>query len=170
MSLAVPAYLVGAALTPVLVGLFATKRAGYGAVGIIYGAVAAAALLISAAGSGNETASESRAETPPVKTFLQTFKNRPFVRLVAAYLVLNLAFALIKTLMAYFLTYQLDMEAQVPMVMGLMLICVVIAIYPWKKISERWNKGPPTRWAWPSAGWRSRPPSSCPTSRRPGST
>ena len=40
MSLAVPAYLVGAALTPVLVGLFVTKRAGYGAVGIIYGIIA----------------------------------------------------------------------------------------------------------------------------------
>ena len=69
-------------------------------------------------------------------------KNRPFLRLVGAYLVLNLAFALIKTLMAYFLTYQLNMEAQLPLVMGLLLICVVIAIYPWKMISERWNKGP----------------------------
>ena len=143
MSLAVPAYLVGAALTPVLVGLFATKRAGYGAVGIIYGAVAAAALLICAAGiRERKQTSESRAEAPPVKTFLQTLKNRPFLRLVGAYLVLNLAFALIKTLMAYFLTYQLNMEAQLPLVMGLLLICVVIAIYPWKMISERWNKGP----------------------------
>ena len=143
MSLAVPAYLVGAALTPVLVGLFATKRAGYGAVGVIYGAVAAAALLICAAGiRERKQISESRAEAPPIKTFLQTLKNRPFLRLVGAYLVLNLAFALIKTLMAYFLTYQLNMEAQLPLVMGLLLICVVIAIYPWKIISERWNKGP----------------------------
>ena len=61
---------------------------------------------------------------------------------MGAYLVLNLAFALIKTLMAYFLTYQLNMAAQLPLVMGLLLICVVIAIYPWKIISERWNKGP----------------------------
>ena len=143
MTLAVPAYLVGAALTPVLVGLFATKRAGYGAVGVIYGTVAAAALLICAAGiRERKQTSESRAEAPPVKTFLQTLKNRPFLRLVGAYLVLNLAFALIKTLMAYFLTYQLNMEAQLPLVMGLLLICVVIAIYPWKMISERWNKGP----------------------------
>jgi GPH family glycoside/pentoside/hexuronide:cation symporter len=143
MALAVPAYLVGAALTPVLVGLFATKRTGYGAVGILYGVVAAVALLICAAGiRERKQVAERRAAAPPVRTFLQTFKNRPFVRLLGAYLVLNLAFALIKTLMAYFLTYQLDMEAQVPMVMGLMLICVVLAIFPWKKISERWNKGP----------------------------
>jgi glycoside/pentoside/hexuronide:cation symporter, GPH family len=143
MSLAVPAYLVGAALTPVLVGLFATKRAGYSAVGVLYGIIAAAALLICAAGiRERKQVSESRAEDSPVKTFSQAFKNRPFVRLLAAYLVLNLAFALVKTLMAYFLTYQLNMEAQLPLVMGLLLICVVIAIYPWKIISERWNKGP----------------------------
>ena len=143
MSLAVPAYLVGAALTPVIVALFATKRAGYGAIGVLYGAVAAAALLICAAGIRERKAmAETRAETAPLKTFVQTFKNRPFVRLLSAYLVLNLAFALIKTLMAYFVIYQLDMEAQVPLVMGLMLIVVVIAIFPWKLISERWNKGP----------------------------
>lgn len=143
MSLAVPAYLVGAALTPVLVGLFATKRAGYGAVGVLYGVVAAAALLICAAGiRERKQVAESRAEAPPIQTFLQTFKNRPFIRLLVAYLVLNLAFALIKTLMAYFMTYQLNMEAQVPVVMGLMLICVILAIFPWKKVSERWNKGP----------------------------
>ena len=143
MSLAVPAYLVGAALTPVIVALFATKRAGYGAIGVLYGAVAAAALLICAAGIRERKAmAETRAETAPLKTFVQTFKNRPFVRLLIAYLVLNLAFALIKTLMAYFVIYQLDMEAQVPLVMGLMLIVVVIAIFPWKLISERWNKGP----------------------------
>ena len=34
------------------------------------------------------------------------------------------------------------MAAQLPLVMGLLLICVVIAIYPWKMISERWNKVP----------------------------
>src|SRR5512136_781874 len=48
MVLGVPAYIVGVALTPVLVGLFATQRSGYGAVGIIYGALAAVALLVCA--------------------------------------------------------------------------------------------------------------------------
>ena len=50
MILSVPAYLVGAALTPVLVALFPTKAEGYAMVGVIYGIIAAAALLISAAG------------------------------------------------------------------------------------------------------------------------
>jgi len=50
MVLGVPAYIVGAALTPALVGLFATKRAGYGAIGVIYGVLAAVVLWIAAPG------------------------------------------------------------------------------------------------------------------------
>lgn len=142
MVLGVPAYIVGAALTPALVGLFAMKRAGYSAVGFLYGAVAAAALLICAAGiKERKQASQSKAEAPPLKSFLGTLKNRPFVQLLAAYLIANTAFALIRTLMAYFLTYQLNMEDQVPIAMLLMLVFVGLSLFPWKMLSDRWNKG-----------------------------
>ncbi len=143
MTLAVPAYLLGAALTPALVAMFATKAAGYAAVGVIYGALAVAALLISAAGLRERPAvAASKAELPPWQAIRATFTNRPFVRLIAAYFVLTAAFALIKTLMAYFLTYQLGMEAQVPVVMGLMLVFVVLALFPWRWLAQRWDKGP----------------------------
>jgi GPH family glycoside/pentoside/hexuronide:cation symporter len=143
MVLGVPAYIVGAALTPALVGLFATKRAGYGAIGVIYGVLAAVVLWISAAGlKERKKISESKAKAPPLQTFLATLRNRPFVQLIVAYLVANMAFALIKTLMAYFLIYQLGMEEQVPVVMFLLLLFVALFLFPWKKLSDRWNKGP----------------------------
>ena len=143
MVLGVPAYLVGAALTPVLVGLFATKPAGYGATSFIYAIIAALVLWIAAAGiKERKEISESRAETPPLRAFLTTFRNRPFVRLIAAYLIANISFALIQTLLAYFLTYKLDMEAQVPIVMALLLVTVGLFLFPWKMLAERWNKGP----------------------------
>ena len=44
--------------------------------------------------------------------------------------------------MAYFLTYQLGMEAQVPLVMMLLLVVIALFLFPWKFLSERWNKGP----------------------------
>jgi GPH family glycoside/pentoside/hexuronide:cation symporter len=139
----VPAYIVGAALTPAIVGLFATQRAGYGAIGIIYGILAALVLWIAAAGlKERQKISQSKAQTPPLQTFLTTLRNRPFVRLLAAYLVANTAFALIKTLMAYFLTYQLGMEGQVPVVMFLLLVFVGLFLFPWKMVADRWNKGP----------------------------
>jgi len=143
MVLGVPAYIVGAALTPALVGLFESKRTGYGWVGVIYGLLAAAVLWIAAAGlRERKEISQSKAHTPPLQTLLATFRNKPFVRLIVAYLVANVGFALIKTLLAYFLTYQLGMEAQVPVVMFLLLLFVALFLFPWKKVSDRLNKGP----------------------------
>jgi GPH family glycoside/pentoside/hexuronide:cation symporter len=143
MVLGVPAYIVGAALTPALVGLFATKRAGYGAVGIIYGVLAAVVLWIAAAGlKERKRISESRCQSPPLRVFLGTLKNRPFLQLIGAYLIANAAFSLLKTLLAYFLTYQLGMEDQVPVVMMLLLLFVGLFLFPWKMLSDRWSKGP----------------------------
>jgi len=143
MVLGVPAYIVGAALTPMLVGLFISKRTGYGWIGAIYGAVAALALWVAAAGLRERPAiAQSKAEAPPWRTFRDTFKNRPFLQLIGAYFIANTAFALIKTLMAYFLTYQLGMEDQVPLVMLLLLLCVALFLFPWKRLCDRWNKGP----------------------------
>jgi GPH family glycoside/pentoside/hexuronide:cation symporter len=143
MVLGVPAYLVGAALTPAIVGLFATKRMGYEAVGWAYGAVAAAVLWICASGiRERKEISESKSETPPLKAFVATFRNRPFVQLIAAYLIATVAFALTQTPMAYYLTYQLRMEGQVPLVMGLLLVTIALFLFPWKWLAGRWNKGP----------------------------
>jgi GPH family glycoside/pentoside/hexuronide:cation symporter len=143
MVLGVPGYIVGAALTPVIVGIFASKRFGYGVVGLVYGCLAAAALLIAAAGlRERKEIQDTKAETPPVRAFLATFKNRPFIRLIVAYLIANVAFALSQTLFAYFLTYQLDMEEQVPIVMFVLLMFIGLFLFPWKMLSERWNKGP----------------------------
>ena len=143
MVLGVPAYIVGAALTPVLVDLFATKRTGFGSVGILYGALAAGALWIAAAGlRERKKISEQKAEAPPWRTLVDTLKNRPFVRLLGAYLLANTAFALITRMLYYFLTYQLGMEDQIFVVMGLMLVFVAAFLFPWKMLAERWNKGP----------------------------
>jgi GPH family glycoside/pentoside/hexuronide:cation symporter len=143
MVLGVPAYIIGAALTPAIVGLFAIKRTGYATVGIFYGVLAAAALLVCAAGiKERRQVAESKAASPPWRTFLSTLKNRPFVQLILAYLLANAAFSLLRTLLAYFLIYQLDMEEQVPVVMFLMLLFVALFLFPWKMLAERWNKGP----------------------------
>jgi GPH family glycoside/pentoside/hexuronide:cation symporter len=145
MVLGVPAYILGAGLTPVLAGLaiFASERTGYRAVGILYGLLAAAALWIAAAGiREREGVAAAQAEAPPWRTLWDTLRNRAFVQLLAAYLLANTAFALIKTLMAYVLTYQFLMEDQVSIVMVLLLLFVALFLFPWKRLAERWNKGP----------------------------
>jgi len=144
MVMAVPAYLVGAAITPAIVGVFAIQRTGYAAIGIIYGVLAALALLGCAFGIRERKtptpAAASRSK--PLESLKIALQNKPFVRLLVAYITLNMAFALIKTLMAYFLQYQLDMAAETTLVMGLLLICVTLSLFVWKKISEKLDKGP----------------------------
>ena len=111
-------------------------------VGIVYGILAAAGLLISAAGIRERPSSQVKSVIPPWTSFLYTFKNRPFVQLIGAYLIANLGFALIQTLLAYFITYQLGMGDQLPIVMALLLVSIGVFLVPWRMMSDRWNKGP----------------------------
>jgi GPH family glycoside/pentoside/hexuronide:cation symporter len=143
MVMAVPAYLVGAALTPAIVGLFALQRTGYAFIGILYGAIAATVLLIAAAGiRERKDLMVAEPEASPLHSLKLALRNRPFLWLCGTYFVINIAFAFVKTLMAYFLEYQLLMKEETSLVMGLMLICVTLALPFWGWVSRRMDKGP----------------------------
>lgn len=143
MAMAVPAYLVGAALTPAIVGLFALQRTGYAFIGIVYGALCATALLISAAGFRERKGLVvSKPEASPIKSFLIAIRNKPFVWLCGTYFIVNISFAFIKILMIYYIEYQLLMKAESALVMGLMLICVTISLPFWQWFSRKIDKGP----------------------------
>jgi GPH family glycoside/pentoside/hexuronide:cation symporter len=143
MVMAVPAYLLGAAVTPAIVGLFALQRTGYAFIGILYGVIAASALLISAAGfRERKTMVETRSEPNPFKSMGAALRNKPFLWLCAVYLTVNLSFAFIKILMAYYIEYQLLMKAQTTLVMGLMLVCVTVSLPFWQWLSRKMDKGP----------------------------
>ena len=143
MVLATPFYLLGAALTPMIVGFFASQRSGFGFIGIVYGALAAIALLVSAGGlRERRTVIESKGEENPLKSIKLAFQNRPFIYLFVVYFIVNISFAFAKTLMAYFIEYQLMMKDVISIAMGLMLICVTISLPIWKLISQKMDKGP----------------------------
>jgi len=143
MAMAVPAYLIGAALTPAIVGLFALQRTGYAFIGIAYGVFCAIALLVSAAGiREREGIKTAKPEASPFKSLKLALKNKAFVWLTGAYFVINLSFAFIKILMAYYVEYQLLMKTETSLVMGLMLICVTAALPFWQWVSKKLDKGP----------------------------
>lgn len=143
MAMAVPAYLVGAALTPAIVGLFALQRTGYGFIGIAYGLFAGVMLLISAAGlRERQKAAVAAPEASPFKSLGKALSNKPFLWLCVTYFVINIAFALVKTLMAYYIEYQLLMKDWTSLVMGLMLITVTISLPFWQWASRKMDKGP----------------------------
>ncbi len=143
MAMAVPAYLVGAALTPAIVGLFALQQTGYAFIGIAYGLLAGSALLISAWGIRERKGlAVSIPEPSPLKSLAVALKNKPFVRLCATYFVINVSFAFIKVLMVYYIEYQLLMKAETSLVMGLMLICVTLSLPFWQWVGRKMDKGP----------------------------
>jgi GPH family glycoside/pentoside/hexuronide:cation symporter len=143
MVMAVPAYILGAALTPLIANSFSNKQTGYHIVGIIYGILGAIVLWVAVAGIREKSFSpvNSRKSVGLSKELFSVLANRPFVLLLIAFSISNLAFTLTRTFIAYFLTYQMQMESQVPVVMFLMLASVVAALFPWKMISDKWNKG-----------------------------
>jgi GPH family glycoside/pentoside/hexuronide:cation symporter len=148
MVFSVLGYILGAAATTALAGLFQdglgwTEKAAYSGVGGVFGLLAAAAVLTTAL-----TVRERRigqlppSRLPPVDAVRHTFRNRPFMRLVAAFFISSFSFALLTSLLPFYLTYHLDMEDQVPLVLLIMLVTIGLFLFPWKRVADRINKGP----------------------------
>ena len=141
-------YILGAAATTALAGLFQsmfhwTSKASYSAMGATFGAIAIITVLTTAINvKERKHADLVPSKLPPFKSFVQTFKNKPFMQLMAAQFLSSFSFTLLTSLLPYYLIYQISMEAQMPIVMLLMLVFIGIFLFPWKAISDKLNKGP----------------------------
>lgn len=139
-------YILGAALTTVVAGLYQdifgmSETASYSAMGLTFGAIAAAAILTTAFGVREKPATEVKpSKMPPVKAFVQTLKNRPFLLLVGSFLITSGAFTLLTTLLPYYLKYQLGMEDQMSFVMLALLVTIGLFLYPMKMVADRIGK------------------------------
>jgi GPH family glycoside/pentoside/hexuronide:cation symporter len=71
-----------------------------------------------------------------------SFKNKPFIILMIAFILSSFSFTVLTALVPYFIQYQLDMGDQVPFVLLVMLVTIGIFLVPAKLISDRINKGP----------------------------
>ncbi|HLB64166.1 MAG TPA: MFS transporter [Anaerolineales bacterium] len=148
MAFSVVGYILGAAGTTAIAGLLQstlgwTERAGYSGMGAVFGVIAAVTVLTTALNVRERAAGEAKpSRLPPLSAVTSTFRNRPFMILVAAFFISSFSFTLMTSLLPFYLTYQLDMEAQVPLVLLVMLGTIGLFLYPWKRISDRINKGP----------------------------
>lgn len=142
MVFGVVAFMIGAAGTPVLVSLMPSPRLGYMLVGIIFGVICMSVLWISASGFREDPGTDQPSDTPPFKSFTFAIKSRRFLQLLAAYMLAQVGFTLIQTLMNYYITYQLGKPELVPLVMVTLLVSVLVFLFPWKWLADRWNKGP----------------------------
>lgn len=147
MIFSVVGYILGAASTPAIAGLFEglgwTKQAAYSGMGGVLGVIAAVTVLITGLTVKEPPLDEVRiSRLPPLSAVVQTFRNRPFVQLLAAFTISSFSFALMTSLLPYYLTYQLEMGAQVSLVLLIMLGTIALFLFPWKAVADRINKGP----------------------------
>jgi GPH family glycoside/pentoside/hexuronide:cation symporter len=147
MVFSVVGYILGAAATTVLAGIF--KGAGlnlqqaWSLTGAVFGVIAMTTTIITtfSVKEKPELAGEP-SQLPPVKAVLTSFKNRPFIILMVAFILSSFSFTVLTALVPYFIQYQLNMKDQVPLVLLTMLVTIGIFLVPAKLISDRINKGP----------------------------
>lgn len=140
--------ILGAAATTALVQAFVsgggmTEQRAYSSMGALFGAFAAVVMLITALTVKERGIQEVRPARAPLWGMVrQALKNKPFVRLLLINVISLFSFALLPAMVPYWITYQLDMEAQISVVMLIMYVVAAASLFPWKWISDRINKGP----------------------------
>jgi glycoside/pentoside/hexuronide:cation symporter, GPH family len=147
MIFSVIGYILGAALTTILAGIFQgmglNMQQAWSLTGAVFGLVAITTTLITTLSIKEqpELAGEP-SKIPPVKAVFTSFKNRPFIILMIAFILSSFSFTVLTALVAYFITYQLNMGDQVSYVLLVMLVMIGLFLVPAKMISDRINKGP----------------------------
>lgn len=136
-------YMIGAALPPLVAGLFITDQIGWQMMGIIFAAFAVLCLFLTSFGVKQRKELEGApSKLPAFKSVLACFKNKPFNFLLIQGGITGMSFMLVMSYMPFFLTYQLDMREQIPLVMTLLLVTIGAFLYFWKWLTDRWAKGP----------------------------
>jgi GPH family glycoside/pentoside/hexuronide:cation symporter len=120
-----------------------SKTAAYSGMGAIFGIVAIVTLLVTTFGVKERVRPDLQPARMPVwGQVRQVFKNRPFVQYMIMSTIISISFTLLTSLLPYFLTYQLHMTDQIPLVMLVMLGTIGLFLVPWRMASQRLNKGP----------------------------
>jgi glycoside/pentoside/hexuronide:cation symporter, GPH family len=147
MVFSVFGYILGAAITTILAGIFQgvglNLQQAWSATGAVFGAIAMTTILVTAltVKERPELAGEP-SKLPAVKAVLTSFKNKPFIILMIAFILSSFSFTVLTALVPYFIQYQLNMKSQVSFVLFAMLLTIGIFLVPAKLVCDKINKGP----------------------------
>ncbi len=132
--------LIATVSVPLLAGAFDKPATGYFAAGLIFGVLAAGPYLLLFANTRERFAAPSTQPLNIKKSFLATFRNRPFRYVAGIYMFSWISVNLVASLMVYYLTYYLGLANRLEVVLGIVqasaLICIPIIL----KLSERVGK------------------------------
>jgi GPH family glycoside/pentoside/hexuronide:cation symporter len=147
MVYSVLGYILGAALTTILAGIFQSSglnlQQAWSATGAVFGGIAIITTLVTTFSiKENPELAGEPSKLPAVKAVFTSFKNKPFIILMVAFILSSFSFTVLTALVPYFIQYQLDMGDQVSFVLLAMLLTIGIFLIPAKLISDKINKGP----------------------------
>ncbi len=143
----VTGYLLGAAGTTAVVGLLRgfglSRQAAWSGTGGLWGLVMLAALLITTLSVRERPGLAKRAgHASWLHSVRLCFKNRPFVILLAVFMLGNFAFTMQAALLPYLIQYQLGMAGQLSTILATSLVTTGLFLLPARLLADRINKGP----------------------------
>ena len=147
MVFSVFGYILGAALTTILAGIFQgaglNLQQAWSVTGAVFGVIVIITTLVTTLSvKENPALAGEPSSMPPARAFLTSFRNKPFVILMVAFILSSFSFTVLTALVPYFIQYQLDMKDQVSFVLLVMLVTIGAFLIPAKLISDKINKGP----------------------------
>lgn len=141
-------YIIGAGITKMVADIFQdtfqiTSQQSWSALGATFGFVAIISIMTTALNiKERKRADFVPTSMPPMKAFLVTFKNKPFIQLMGAQFLSSFSFTLLTSLLSYYTIYQIKMEEQLTLIMLILLGCIGLFLFPWRYVSDKINKGP----------------------------
>jgi len=146
MSFNVVGYIMGAGLTTLLASIIQdgfgfTAQQAWSAVGLVFGLLAAGTILITGFSKDlKPVVEEEPTRMPPVRALLSTFKNKPFRKFLLISGIMSTAFTVVTSMLAYFIKYQIVMEANSSLIMLMLLGVLAIFLVPCKMVADKIGK------------------------------
>lgn len=146
MTFSAIGYIFGAAITTMLAGIIRDSfaiadRAAWSMVGLSFGILAAITVLITGLTVRlKPVVNDEPTKLPPIKSFISTFKNKPFIKLVIISSIMSTAFTLVTAMLPFFVIYQINMKSQMSMIMLLMLATLTLFLVPCKNVANKIGK------------------------------
>lgn len=140
------AMIIGAGATEIIIALFSPKDnpkspAGYLCMTLIFGGIMLLAGLIAYFSTKKYDTVQEKKKGVHLKTYLYTFKNRPFVVLLASYFFLTIATVGVSSIFVYYVNYCLGMYGFASsIIMGVLVISSIAALPLWATVSSRLSK------------------------------
>lgn len=135
-------YILGSVAMPLVVRAAPDAQTGYAIAGAALGLVAGAAIAWVAWRVREPVLEEVRAQTaPPWAALLGAMRSRPFVLLASGCGLARIGLTLVQGGLAYFVVYQLQgSKADLPRMLGALLLVVGASIVFWKWLVDHWEK------------------------------